>query len=270
MLKVGIIGYGTIGEDVAEAIRQGKAGAAVVTSVLVRDRRKVVQASGGEAPFAFIDAPDVFFAEKYDVIVECAGHEAVRAYGETALRSGADLMVVSVGAFADEELRNRIAAAAIETGRKVVVPSAAIGGLDRIAAGSVGAIDEVTLITRKPPKAWYGTAVEEQVDLAALSEPFLAFEGAAREAAVKFPESVNVSAALSLAGVGFDATKVKVYADPTVTHNTHEIAATGLFGRVRVEISNTPSARNPKTGYIVAMSVVKNLKDRTSPFVIGT
>ncbi|HZG83954.1 aspartate dehydrogenase [Paenibacillus sp.] len=270
MLQVGIIGYGTIGEDVAEAIRQGKAGAAVVTSVLVRDQRKAIQASGGEAPFAFVEAPETFFAKKHDVIVECAGHGAVRAYGEMALRSGADLMLVSVGALADEELRSRITVAAVETGRKIVVPSAAIGGLDRIAAGSVGAIDEVTLTTRKPPKAWYGTAVEKQVDLAALSEPFLAFAGPAREAAVKFPESVNVSAALSLAGVGFDATKVKVYADPTVTRNTHEITASGLFGRVRVEISNTPSERNPKTGYIVAMSVVKNLKDRTSPFVVGT
>ena len=103
-----------------------------------------------------------------------------------------------------------------------------------------------------------------------MTEPFLAFEGAAREAAVRFPESVNVSAALSLAGIGFDATKVKVYADPTVAHNTHEITASGLFGRIKVEIRNTPSARNPKTGYIVAMSVVKNIKDRTSPFVIGT
>ncbi|TLS53618.1 aspartate dehydrogenase [Paenibacillus antri] len=269
MIRIGIIGYGTIGEDVAEAVRAGKAGDASVASVLVRDKRKYVE-QGRNRPFDFIDDPDTFFLRDHDVVVECAGHEAVRMYGEAALRSGADLMVVSVGAFAEDGLLRRLVAKAAEAGRKIIVPSAAIGGLDRIAAGSVGPMEEVTLTTRKPPKAWYGTVIERQVDLAGLSEPYLAFEGAARDAAKRFPESVNVSAALSLAGIGFDATKVKVFADPTIEHNTHEIAAQGLFGRIRLEIRNTPSDRNPKTGYIVAMSVVKNIKDRTSPFVIGT
>jgi len=267
MISIGIIGYGTIGEDVAKAVREGKAGAASVASVLVRDKSKY---ETEDVPFEFLEDPQAFFGRGHDIVVESAGHEAVRLYGEAALRSGADLMVVSVGAFADEALLRRLTRAAAEAGRRIVVPSAAIGGLDRIAAGSVGPMDEVTLTTRKPPKAWYGTVVERQVDLAGLSEPFLAFEGAARDAAKRFPESVNVSAALSLAGIGLDATKVRVFADPTVAHNTHEIAARGLFGEIRLELRNTPSARNPKTGYIVAMSVVKNIKDRTSPFVIGT
>lgn len=131
-------------------------------------------------------------------------------------------------------------------------------------------MEEVTLITRKPPAAWYGTFVEHQVDLAKLTQSYCVFDGVARDSARIFPESVNVSAALSLAGIGFDATKVKVFVDPNINHNTHEIAARGKFGQIELSIRNTPTAGNPKTGYIVAMSVIKNLRDLTAPFIIGT
>jgi aspartate dehydrogenase len=185
------------------------------------------------------------------------------------LEAGADLILVSVGALGDDKLREKLFMTARSRGRRIIVPSAAIGGLDRIAAAGVGGLEEVTLTTRKPPAAWYGTPVESQVDLSNLTEPYCAFEDAARESALLFPESVNVSAALSLAGIGFDATKVKVYADPGIRHNTHEIEALGRFGRLKLHIQNAPSAKNPKTGSIVAMSVVKVLRDLTSPFIIG-
>ncbi|WP_248926935.1 aspartate dehydrogenase [Paenibacillus hamazuiensis] len=267
MLKIGIIGYGTIGEDVAQFLLKGEAGAARLEAVLVRDETRFARAASAE--YVITDKEELFFAKRMDVIVECAGHEAVRTYGETVLSSGADLILVSVGALADEALQESLMAKAAECGRKIIVPSAAIGGLDRIAAGSVGPMEEVTLITRKPVKAWYGTLVERQVNLAALSEPYCAFEGAARDAARLFPESVNVSAALSLAGIGFDRTKVKVFADPGINHNTHEIEAKGKFGQIKLQIRNTPSDRNPKTGYIVAMSIIKTIRNLNSPFVIG-
>lgn len=269
MKTIGIIGYGTIGEDVARAIAEGKAGKTRLKAILMRDPAKAEAAGAGATDCLVTDSADRFFAELPDMVVECAGHEAVQRYGERTLAAGADLVLVSVGALADEALHERLTQAAERGGGRIIVPSSAIGGLDRIAAGAVGPLDEVTLRTRKPPKAWYGTAVERQVDLAGLTEPHCVFEGVARDSARLFPESVNVSAALSLAGVGFDRTQVKVYVDPTVTHNTHEIEARGRFGEIRLQIRNTPSARNPKTGYIVAMSVVKTLRDCTSSFVIG-
>jgi aspartate dehydrogenase len=268
MLKVGIIGYGTIGEDVASAIIQGQAGKTELAAVLLRSLSKYEKATEMLKEVMTVDENE-FFARKLDVVVECAGHASVKKYGERALQSGASLIVVSVGAFADASLLERMLEQAEANGKQVIVPSAAIGGLDRIAAGAVGPMEEVTLVTRKPPKAWYGTLIEQQVDLANLKEPYCAFEGVARDSARLFPESVNVSAALSLAGVGFDETKVKVYADPNITHNTHEISARGKFGAIKLQIQNTPSARNPKTGYIVAMSVIKSLRNMASPFVIG-
>lgn len=267
MLKIGIIGYGTIGEDIANAISNHEAGEVELQAVLVRNRAKVENAAS--LPFLITEREDEFFSQPLDVVIESAGHEAVHKYGAKTLANGSDLIMVSVGAFADEELYKSLQQVAQEHKRKIIIPSAAIGGLDRIAAGSVGPMDEVTLITRKPPKAWFGTLVEQQVDLHNLSEPHCAFEGVARDSARLFPESVNVSAALSLAGVGFDQTKVKVYADPTITSNVHEIQAKGKFGSISLQISNTPSSRNPKTGYIVAMSIIKTLRNLSTPLIIG-
>ncbi|QRG68737.1 aspartate dehydrogenase [Brevibacillus choshinensis] len=267
MLKIGVIGYGTIGEDVVQAIGQDPVGGIQVASILVRDRSKYQVPASLQS--LMTEQEDDFFAHPFDLVVESAGHEAVKRYGERVLANGADLIIVSVGAFADEALQDRLMKMAAEHGRKIIIPSAAIGGLDRIAAGSLGPMEEVTLITRKPPKAWYGTIIEQQVSLAELTEPYCAFDGVARDSARLFPESVNVSAALSLAGIGFDRTKVKVFVDPHITSNTHEIEARGKFGQIKLQIQNTPSARNPKTGYIVAMSVMKTLRDRASHFVIG-
>lgn len=267
MRKIGIIGYGTIGQDVAKALAEGRAGNNKLLAVLVKSAKKVK-----DMPLAdcvFTDNPEHFFQTGVDLVIESAGHEAVRLYAETALRSGCDIMIVSVGAFSDQELLDKVKTAAVKNGKQVILPSAAIAGLDRISAAALGPIDEVRLISRKPPKAWKGTIAEQSVDLDSVTEPVCIFDGTARESARLFPESVNVSAALSLAGVGFEKTKVQVYVDPTITRNVHEVRASGHFGKLLVEVENTPSPANPKTGYIVAMSIIKQLRSYSEPFVTG-
>jgi aspartate dehydrogenase len=265
MLKIGIIGFGAIGRDVAKYIVEGHAGKVQLGGILVRSCSKIDSAL---PPELFYDQSEAFFKTGFDVVVEGASHEAVRMYAERVLSSGSDLMISSVGAFADDELYQRVLSAAEQHGQRLIVPSCAIGGLDRIAAGAVGPMDHVTLISRKPPKAWYGTIVEEQMDLENIKEATCVFEGPATESARLFPQSVNVSAALSLAGIGMDRTTVKVYVDPTITQNSHEITAAGRFGEISLKILNTPS-HNPKTGWIVAMSIAKALKNLSTPLMIG-
>ncbi|NIC05065.1 aspartate dehydrogenase [Billgrantia bachuensis] len=266
-IRVGLIGYGTAGKDVAEAILSGQAGDTRLTSVLVRDAGKYADASLDSCTIT--DNEETFFASRPDMVVETAGHEAVFRYAERSLTNGSDFMVVSVGAFCDQALYDRVMTSASQHGRRVLVPSAAIAGLDRVAAAAHGPLERVTLTTRKPVKAWRGTFAEEVVDLDTVTQPTVIFEGNARESSRVFPESVNVSAALSLAGVGFEATEVRVFVDPTIDKNVHEVSAKGLFGEVRIEVQNTPSPNNPKTGYIVAMSVARALRNLSSPLVIG-
>ncbi|EWG10338.1 aspartate dehydrogenase [Cytobacillus firmus] len=267
MLKAGIIGYGTLGKTIAELIESGHAGNVELKSVLIRSNKSADHVN--KQTFDLTSDEGDFFNGDLDIIIEAAGHEALHLYGQKVLASGSHLVVLSVGVLGDTRFYEKLKTVAIQHNRQIFIPSAAIAGLDRIAAGALGEIEDITLITRKHPRSWKGTIAEEKVDLHMLTEPFCIYEGNARESSRLFPQSVNVSAALSLAGIGFENTKVKVYADPTIQTNTHTIKAKGYFGEVEISVSNVPYEENPKSSPIVAMSVAKVLKNLTSPFVIG-
>ena len=70
----------------------------------------------------------------------------------------------------------------------------------------------------------------------------MVFDGSAREGARGFPTNVNVAAALSLAGIGPDRTELQIWADPTVTRNTHTITVDADTMRFTMTIENVPSA----------------------------
>jgi aspartate dehydrogenase len=259
-----LIGFGAIGRPLAEAVAAGRAGPVELAAILVRDPRRYGTACGGVPLHADREA---FLREPSELVVEVGGHEAVRQHGGAVLASGRDLMVVSVGALADEALLHRLRDMACSTRRQILIPSGAIAGLDAIGAAAVGGLDEVSITTRKPPAAWRGTAGEAQA--LAATAPVLLYEGSARAGVRLFPQNVNVAAAVALAGVGLDATTMRVYADPTVERNTHEVRARGVFGELHLVLQNVPSAENPKTGRIVAMSVLKALRDRVAPLLVG-
>jgi aspartate dehydrogenase len=267
MLRAGIIGYGTLGRSISELIVAGQAGDVVLQSLLVRSPLGPLDNTPDQCTVTTNE--EEFFDQDLDIIIEAAGHHALQLYGEKALSSGSNLVILSVGALANNDFYETIKETAAKNRKQIIIPSAAIAGLDRIAAGVLGEIDEITLITRKHPKSWYGTIAEEKVDLETITEPFCIFDGNARNAAKLFPENVNVSAALSLAGIGFEETKVQVYVDPTIQMNTHTIVAKGFFGQMEISIQNKPFKQNPKSSPIVAMSVAKVLQNLTTPLVIG-
>lgn len=261
-MRVGFIGFGTIARAVASGIRAGKCGPCHLGAALVRR-------SPVDEPREFILTTDrdQFLASGLDVVVELAGQEAVAQHGEAVLAHGCDLMVLSVGALADDDLHERLAAAASAHGSRLIIPSGAIAGLDAIASAAIGGLEEVTLTTRKPAEA-LRTGTERDAALGLVEdEPVLLYEGPARHAVRHYPANVNVAAALSLAGVGFDRTLVRVYADPNVTRNTHEVVARGWFGELRLTIMNVPT-ENPKTGRITALSVLKALRNLTASEVL--
>ena len=96
------------------------------------------------------------------------------------------------------------------------------------------------------------------------------FKESAADAVQAFPANVNVAGTLSLAGIGYDATMVRVIADPGIARNVHEIEVTGEFGALTVRVENLPSPENPKTSYIVMLSAIATLKKLTEPVWVGT
>jgi aspartate dehydrogenase len=261
--RVGLIGAGAIGRDVVALIRRNLARSVEVPIVLARRKRP------DEQP-PVTDDIDTFLRHELDAVIEGAGHEALLAHGEKVLDAGADLVITSTGAFAaDAALFERLARAAQRNGRKVLVASAGIGAVDILAGTAEGGLDRVTITVRKDPSAWYGTPAERKVDLGALAAPTVIFDGSPREGAALYPKNVNISATVALAGIGLDKTRLVIVADPTITTHIVEVEAEGAFGRFSFREDVAVSETNPKTGKLVAMAVVKTIRNLASPVVIG-
>jgi aspartate dehydrogenase len=95
------------------------------------------------------------------------------------------------------------------------------------------------------------------------------YRGTVREGAARYPQNVNISAAVALAGIGLDRTELTIVADPTIQSHVIEIFAEGAFGSFRFSEDVLPTAENPKTGRLVAMAVIKTLRQFAAPIVIG-
>ncbi len=198
---------------------------------------------------------DDLIAARPDLVVECATHTAVRETVPLLLENGIDVVIVSIGALVEPATVSRLEAAAQKGGAKAIAVSGAIGGLDVLRAARLAGLDSVTYVGRKPPAAWKDTPAEKLLDLARLDKPTTFYEGTATAAARDYPKNTNVTAAVALAGIGFDRTSVRLIADPTAPGNVHEVEAIGAFGTFRIVLNNKPLPENPKTSWLAALSV---------------
>ena len=261
-----LIGYGAITQEVLKRLRDDEP--ARISSILVRPARvDEVSAAVGDGIEVVGNLDDLSAAP--DLCAECAGHGAVRDYGEDVLRRGIDLVVISIGVLADRDLHDRLRDAAVEGGAKLLLPAGAVAGADALAAARVGGLDAVRYTSRKPPRAWKGTPAEDAFDLESLTEETVLYEGAADEAARLYPQNANVAATIALAGVGFDDTNVRLVADPNAGGNIHQVHAEGMFGAFDIEVRGKPLPDNPKTSTLAAHSVLAAIRNRAGAVEIG-
>lgn len=265
-LRLGLMGFGAIGQDVVAAAAHGRLDGVAIPSALVRRPRGADARAGATELTA---DPDRFFSHRFDAVLECAGHAAIRDHAGRVFEGGADLVVTSIGAFTDQALLDATLAAAARAGRRLIIASAGIGALDILSAAAVGGLDSAEIVVRKAPVAWKGTPGEHLVDLDALSEPAVLYDGPVRAGARDYPQNVNISAAVALAGMGLDATRLVIVADPTIENHVIEVRARGAFGSFSFVEDIVASPDNPKTGRIVAMAVVKTIRQLRSTLVVG-
>lgn len=271
-MRVAIIGMGNIGRYLLDSIRRGIAGPVEVVAIAdVPQHEDRLAELAAQAGCAYTTRALELVIYGPDLVIEAASQQAVRQYAVPLLESGVDLLLMSVGALADPALLTEIAETARRVGRRVYLPSGAIGGLDVLRAARIGGLEEVTLITSKPPQALAGAPffTEHPIDLAAIQERTVIFEGPASEGVRLFPANVNVAAALSLAGLGPERTKVQVVADPSLDRNVHEVVARGSFGELYLRLANVPSPDNPKTSFLACLSPLATLRRLADPIQLG-
>jgi aspartate dehydrogenase len=264
---VAIIGFGAIARDLIDILAAQERAPDHVTLLVRPGREAEVQATLGAAA-SVTSSLDTVLAARPDVVVECAGHGAVAAFGAAVLASGTDLIVASVGALAEADLAAGLDTAARASGAQCVVPAGAIGGIDALGAARLSGLISVDYTGTKPPGAWAGTPAEDVTDLAALSAPFTFFEGSAREAAQRYPKNANVAATLALAGLGMDRTRVRLVADPGTTENNHAFSVTSQALEFSMQLVGKPSPRNPKTSRSTVYSIARAVVNRRAAIVI--
>lgn len=269
-LKLALIGCGAIGSAIAKAAARGEVPAAIE---YIYD---LDQKSAEQVQKLFDKKPKLASVEKIlrsevSLVIEAASQGAVKQHAEKILSSKKNLMMMSVGALADEEFYNRLKKIAEKNSVKIYLPSGAIGSLDALKSASVGKIKSVTLTTTKPPRALKGAPFFEEkgVEAENIKERTMLFDGSAAEAVKKFPMNVNVALALSIAGIGAKNTRVIVVADPEAGANVHEIYVEGEFGEFFFKTRNLPFPENPRTSYLAALSAIAMLKRIASSVEVG-
>ena len=265
-LRVAVAGLGAIGLKVAEALDLGIPGC-VLAAVSANDLSKAARRLshlGRPAPVVTLGELEPLA----DIVVECAPSKLLPDIAEPFLRAGKTVIVLSAGAILSHE---HLIGLARRHGGQIVVPSGALLGLDAVTAAAEGEIRSVRMVTRKPVRGLAGAPylVEHNIRIEDITEPMRVFTGTAREAAIGFPANLNVAVALSLAGIGADKTTLEIWADPSLTRNTHRIEIDSDSAAFSMSIENVPSD-NPKTGRITALSVISYLRKLGAPLRVGS
>ena len=255
-VKIGIAGCGALGSIVARALVDGIAGFELIAISDVDNK------DFGVPNLSFAD-----LAVACDLVVECLPPAVVPALAADVLKRDKDLLMISACAILlSPEIKDMAHASA----GRILVPSGALCGLDAVSALAYAGIDHAKIASTKPPRGFAGApyVVDNAVDLAAIKEKILLFQGNAFEAAKAFPANVNVAATLSLAGIGPADTIVEVWADPHASGNRHEISVQGGSSTITSTVENTPDPDNPKSSMLAGYSIIATLKKQTQSIVV--
>ena len=266
--RIGIIGCGTIGSEIARAVHN-KFGDVAELSALSDDQRakgmQLVKELGLNIPVCLPDE----VIELSDMVVEAANASVAKSIASAALVQNKYVLIMSVGGLIDAP---EVFQLTRESGGRLYIPSGEIAGLDAVKAAAEGEIEMVRLTTKGPPGALAGSPYVEEnaIDLKAIKSEKVVFEGSVVAAVKGFPRIINVSAALSFAGIGPEKTRVRVIASPELTEIVYEIEVEGSFGKMLTRTVNVPSTTSPNTNYLAVLSAVAMLRRILYALKVGT
>ncbi len=268
-MRLGMLGCGTIGSIVADAVLAGELNGVEIVAIA---SLAPMPPQADKLHAKWSTDPQELIGSEADVVLEAASQAVARQHAVDVIRSGKHLILMSVGALAEPAFRSALVTEANTRGREVVIPSGAIGALDVLrAARQRGALSKVTLTTTKHPRGLVGAPylADKKFDLLKIKTRRVLFDGPASQAVPAFPKNVNVAASVSLAGLGFDQTRVRVVADPKARLTRHTLEAQGTFGKLFLEIEAQPHPDNPKTSYLACLAAIAAVAQFGSALKVG-
>lgn len=279
MKNVGIIGFGTIGSQIARSVDNKTLSLAKLSFIIDSslDRLDLANSSlKNEKPLLISDPDDLFSSDAYNdthIVIESASRAAVRQFSRKILSDGKYLIVFSVGELVDEDFMKSLASEARAHGATILVPSGAVAGIDAVKSAR-DHLDQLTISTTKSPKSLAGAPffdIHTELQLNELTHRTILYEGNVRKAVDLFPSNVNVFATLALATGDINKIRVRIIADPNIEVNRHEIVMRGRFGSLEIVVNNVPQLENPRTSRLAALSAIELVRSACDePVRIGT
>ncbi len=210
-----------------------------------------------------VHSAEELLATNPDIVVEFAGRDALKQYGEKILSQGCDLVAVSAGALADESFKERLIEAARLAGSRLYIPNGAIGGLDLMQTFALMGNAQLTIGNTKAPKSLNGAPYLKGQNLPE-DQKVTVFTGSVKDAIEGFPKNVNVAVVATLA-TDPEQVQVTIQSDPTTEVNTHHLQIKNDLMTAEITIASKPDPRNPKSSTSTAWSVIALLKNLASP-----
>jgi len=229
--RIGLVGLGYIGRYVYEQITKRPE---LGLEVVFVQELAVERLAGLSGEIVLPEIRD-FASRRPDLVVEMAHPAVTRQFGELFLQE-TDYMPLSMTAFADEGLQQRLLATAQRSGTCLFIPHGAVVGLESIFEGRE-LWEEVTMVMKKSPKNLDFSAAP-QFQAAAITKETVLYDGPTRAVCPLFPRNVNSHATVALAGIGFDRTRSVLVADPSLDVSVIEITARSKTAAMRIERSN--------------------------------
>jgi aspartate dehydrogenase len=268
-LRLGVVGCGAIGSRIAISTTKELANEFKLSALYDVDPQRSNALSKKFCKLSLSKHSLSQAIRDSDIIVEAVNTIASKEVVLRSLSAGKTTLCMSVGRLLNDKalLKN--------VGRSkgtLLLPSGSIAGLDAVKAAGIIGIKSLTLTTTKPPRGFLGNAYikEKGIDLAKIKRDTVLFNGPAEKAVSAFPQNINVAAALAIAAGPKTHVRVKIVASPKVTRNTHEIVASGPFGRITARTENEICPDNPKTSYLAVLSAIATLKAFGQRTKIGT
>lgn len=257
-IRLALMGCGYLNEIVADAIKRNYLPEYELVGVLGRNKQKTEAFANRHNCKACTDI-QALMDLKPDFTAEAASPQAIRDYSEIVLNKGSNLVVLSIGAFADEEFYKRVKDVARDRGKKVYIASGAVGGFDVLRTAALMSPIKASFTSKKSPGSLYYTPLFKPHYMYN-TEPEQAFSGSTKEAIEMLPFHFNVAVATALASAGPEETKFNIDVVPGFVGDEYKIVLEGQEVKTDLNIYS-------RTCNIAAWSVVAVLQNVVSPIV---